>query len=79
MACMSDSLQRAIQHVGGAARLAAALNISPQRLNNWQARGVPAERCPDIERATNGQVKCEDLRPDVAWHVLRCQSERAAA
>lgn len=37
--------------------------------------GVPAERCPAIERATNGQVRCEDLRPDVDWAVLRCQAD----
>ncbi len=24
-----------------------------------------------IERETNGAVRCEDLRPDVPWHVLR--------
>lgn len=32
---------------------------------------VPAERCPQIERITGGAVRCEDLRPDVEWHVLR--------
>ena len=31
----------------------------------------PAEYCPAIERATAGQVRCEDLRPDVEWSVLR--------
>lgn len=34
----------------------------------WRARGeVPAERCPDIERATDGQVLVDQLRPDVRW------------
>lgn len=31
----------------------------------------PAEYCPDIERATRGEVRCEELRPDVDWAVLR--------
>lgn len=34
-------------------------------------RMPPAEYCPSIERATDGQVRCEDLRPDVDWSVLR--------
>ena len=48
--------------------------ISPQAVHKW-TRGatIPAERCPAIERATAGQVRCEDLRPDVDWAVLRCQ------
>lgn len=45
----------------------------------WKARGnVPAEHCPAIERATAGAVRCEDLRPDVAWSVLRGQVDRQA-
>lgn len=30
-------------------------------------RPTPAERCPDIERATQARVTCEQLRPDVRW------------
>jgi DNA-binding transcriptional regulator YdaS (Cro superfamily) len=42
----------------------------------WKARGkVPAEHCPAIERATG--VRCEELRPDVPWEVLREQSGTA--
>ena len=32
---------------------------------------------PAIERATNGAVRCEDLRPDVDWGVLRSTSAKA--
>ncbi|MCV5533321.1 toxin YdaS, partial [Escherichia coli] len=31
----------------------------------------PAERCPAIERATRGEVLCEELRPDIDWSYLR--------
>ncbi len=76
-------LRKAIEVAGGATKLAAALGVTAQRLSNWVERGVPAERCPDIERATNGAVRCEELRPDVAWGVLRepcdCATEKAAA
>ena len=44
-------------------------------------RKVPPERCPLIERATRALaeergdpsliVTCEELRPDIAWSVLR--------
>lgn len=42
-------------------------------------RQVPVERCIQIERATDGAVRCEELRPDIDWSVLRCPSPREAA
>jgi DNA-binding transcriptional regulator YdaS (Cro superfamily) len=65
------ALQSAITAAGGATKLAAALGVSVQRLSNWNERGVPAEQCPLIESATGGAVRCEELRPDIAWGVLR--------
>lgn len=65
---------------GAQARLAKALEIPAPLLSAWASenpdthRQVPAERCPLIERATDGVVRCEDLRPDVAWDVLRLQA-----
>lgn len=69
-----NPLQRAIEVAGGLTRLADAIGVTPQRLLNWVDRGVPAERCPDIERATREAgtaVTCEELKPDVNWGVLR--------
>ncbi len=56
-----------------ASRLAERLGFSPVLLSQWGTgkRQVPAEHCPTIERATGGAVRCEDLRPDVDWAVLR--------
>lgn len=52
-----------------------------QHVEHWiKADRVPADKCPLIERATreHGQpVTCEELRPDVAWGVLRAQTEKA--
>lgn len=63
---------RAIEIVGSQAALAEALGLpTRQHLWNWTQRRVPTERCPDIERITNGAVRCEDLRRDVNWAVLR--------
>jgi len=53
--------------------LASSINAFTSDVSNWSnhVRQVPAERCPDIEKATNGQVTCEELRPDIPWGVLR--------
>ena len=67
-----EHLKRAIGVVGSQAELARRLNVVQQVVNNWMRRGnVPAEYCPAIERATGGQVRCEELRPDVDWAYLR--------
>lgn len=62
-----------------AVSLAAAIGVNPVLISQWRtgARKVPAERCPSIERATNGIVRCEDLRPDVDWSVLRASKRKA--
>ena len=61
------------QKRGLAADIARKLDISPVLVSQWAAmqRNVPAERCPSIERVTDGKVRCEELRPDVDWDYLR--------
>ena len=73
----------ACKALGSQAELAKALGITPSAVNQWVTghKPIPAERCPAIERATNGAVKCEDLRPDVDWAYLRqsaCACEQKA-
>lgn len=53
--------------------LANKLGVSPAFVSQWKngVRKVPVVRCPAIERATGGTVRCEDLRPDVDWACLR--------
>lgn len=78
----TNGLDKAIEAVGGPAKLAAAIGVKPQVVTNWRSRGVPAEQCPAIERATRNAgnpVLCEELRPDVAWGVLREQSTPVAS
>jgi DNA-binding transcriptional regulator YdaS (Cro superfamily) len=59
--------------LGSQVALAALLGVSKAAVNQWKHAGrrVPAEHCPSIERATHGAVRCEDLRPDIDWAVLR--------
>lgn len=56
------------------AALAHALGLERGVVNHWKRR-VPAEWCPEIERITDGQVRCEELRPDVSWGVLRSKAD----
>ena len=59
---------------GSPSRLATACGdgVLRQHIEHWVKTGrVPADRCPLIEKATAGVVRCEELRPDVAWDVLR--------
>lgn len=70
-------LQKAFQILGdengrgGMSKLARHFGITDWAVSKWQKSEVPAERCPEIEKLTNGKVKCEELRPDVNWSVLR--------
>lgn len=73
------SIDQAISVCGGLANLSAAIGVPSQNVWNWRKRRVPAEHCPAIEKATGGEVRCEDLRPDIDWAVLRrpCRDESA--
>lgn len=77
------ALQRAAAVLGGQAAMASVLGYGDRRaVWAWfnTDRRFPAEHCPAIERATRerGQpVVCEELRPDVAWDVLREQAKAA--
>lgn len=72
------ALARAIETAGGAKALAELIGVSSSAPSMWKARGrVPADHCPAIERATG--VKCEELRPEVEWSVLRTSPPIAAA
>ena len=64
---------------GRAASLARHIGVSPVLISQWANghRPVPAERCPEIEKATSGEVTCEELRPDVDWAYLRGANTKA--
>lgn len=71
----------AAEALGSQVALASALGVTKAAVSQWKERGrrVPAEHCPLIERLTKGAVRCEHLRPDMAWDVLRMQSGQEAA
>lgn len=69
----NPALDRAIEIIGSATALAKLLGISKGAVSQWKDEGrkVPLEHCPLIERGTNREVKCEELRPDVDWEYVR--------
>lgn len=80
------AIRAAIKAAGGPTALARQLSArgrvirSAQVIQGWvTTRRVPADHCPDVEAITG--VRCEDLRPDVNWSVLRgctCPDKQAA-
>ncbi len=64
------AINEAIERAGGIVALSKALNVKGHAVvHNWRLTQVPAKHCPDIEKLTG--VRCEELRPDVNWSVLR--------
>ena len=56
-------LDRAIQLVGGKARLAELLKITLQAVSQWEK--VPIDRVNAVVKATSWQITAEELRPDI--------------
>lgn len=78
---MLHPIDRAADVVGSQTALADALGVSKGAVSQWKEGGrrIPAEHCPLIEEMTKGAVRCEDMRPDIRWDVLRGKRGRGAA
>lgn len=62
----NSALARAIDEFPTQDAFAEALGIKSPSVSEWKKRKcVPANRCADIERITNGSVTRFDLRPDI--------------
>ena len=63
-------LKSYVSERGAQSRLAQQINAQPQLVWQWAngVKPVPADRCISIERASDGAVTCEVLRPDLHWH-----------
>lgn len=66
-----NALDIAIERLEGVGKLAAAIGVSQPVVSNWRARGTTpdAAHCVAIERATNGAVTRQSLRPD-DWQAI---------
>lgn len=75
-----EALDRAIGLFPTQQAFAAAIGIKSPSVSEWRKKGrVPADRCPDIEAATNGAVSRADLRPDLFAQSPNWAAATAAA
>lgn len=70
---VKKALETAIGMTGGISAFVEAIKApSAGAVKAWKRSGsIPAGYCPAIERETNHAIRCEQLRPDVDWAVLR--------
>lgn len=68
-----ESIKRAIEIAGGMTKLSLTANIGYQSILDWKSgRKTPSiANCLKLEKATNGEVKAEDILPDFPWHTLK--------
>lgn len=71
MSTSKNPIERACGLLGSQSAIARLLKISAPTVNQWvkRTRPVPAAYCTLIERATNGQVTRQELRPDDYWLI----------
>ncbi|OCG33673.1 MULTISPECIES: transcriptional regulator [unclassified Gilliamella] len=70
----NQAIKKAIDFFGGSqVKTAKKLNVSKSQVWQWlnNVNAIAIEKAIDIEDKTNGAVKCEELRPDVNWSVIR--------
>lgn len=71
---------RAIDLLGGNAVAAEVLNplrpegspkLTPAAVSMWRKRGIPVDYCIPVEKALNGDIRCEEMRSSHDWEYLR--------
>ena len=60
-----NPVDQLIHLVGGLTKLAVTFDVSKQTIVNWRSRGIPADRCPEIEQMLG--FTAEQQRPDLRW------------
>jgi DNA-binding transcriptional regulator YdaS (Cro superfamily) len=60
-------LEKAIEIVGGVGNLAKIMGVTRQTIYfwRWKKQVIPVERALQLEKTLKGQVKIEDLRPEL--------------
>jgi len=76
-----DALTNAIAKFDSMREFAGAINVKPPTVSQWlkRERPIPMAKCLEIERACEGAVTCEELRPDVDWRRHRDLNEQKEA
>ena len=69
---MNTQIKESIERAGGVSAVALHFGINPVSVYEWITRGcVPADKCPEIEKFSNGKSRCEELNDKVDWAYLR--------
>lgn len=71
--CNYEKILEAIQIIGSATALSKKINVSYHTVLTWKngRSSISPTNCQKIEKATDGQVKREDILPDYPWDELR--------
>lgn len=64
-------MRKIIDELGGLTAVARMTGVRVPSVSGWVERGIPAERCADLERLSGARVVCEDMRPDLRWVRVR--------
>jgi DNA-binding transcriptional regulator YdaS (Cro superfamily) len=57
-----EKLERLREHFGSYTKIALALDITPQAINEWKVRGkIPPVSALKVERITEGKIKAIEL------------------
>ena len=67
-------MEHVIDQLGGPAKVARMVGCKPPSVIEWRKRGIPADRCPSIERETGGSFPCEVLSPETPWSRIPDQA-----
>jgi DNA-binding transcriptional regulator YdaS (Cro superfamily) len=59
-------LQKIVNYFGSKQKLAETIGTSKQNVNIWKDKGyIPTKWAVEIEKATNGEIKRAEIRPDI--------------
>lgn len=59
-------LQKIVNYFGSKQKLAEAIGTSKQNVNIWKDKEyIPTKWAVKIEKATNGEIKRAEIRPDI--------------
>ncbi|SPL72297.1 transcriptional regulator [Acinetobacter stercoris] len=78
MSTPEKAFAKAVKLAGSKSALAKKLEITPWALSKWNPERIPDDRCLAIEDLTNGEVKAEELRPDINWIYVRAMKNSSS-
>ena len=69
------ALMKAAEIVGGVTILSEIIEVGQGTVSTWLYTKIkiPAHHVPKIVAATQGQVRPEELRPDIMWNMPKAE------